>query len=332
VSGSLTTFGIGSEVTYGTAVNTTKYFEITKEDIKGSYSRQQAAALSASYVDRSDRYAIAKKGASGSVDIEVLSKGFGHWLRFMMGTVNTTGPAETSAYTHTGTIGSLYGDAFTAQVGRATLDGTIKPWTYEGGKVTDFSFSNQVDQTLQCSIGMDFEAESSPDSPTGAYALQTATNVAGAEVLAWQGGTITVGGSTIDISEINVKCDNALNVDRFYINSAASKKEPTQDGKRAITWSFKTPYTDNTFWKKVSTATASGANAQIVATWSGLTLLGTTIYPSLTLTIPVARFDEGGPVVDGPGMLDTTFTGVGLYDGTNSALTVAYVSGDTTVL
>jgi hypothetical protein len=332
VSGSLTTFGIGTEVTYGTAVNVNKFFEITKEDIKGNYTRQQAAALSAAYVDRSDRYAVARKGASGSVDIEVLSKGFGHWLRFMMGTVNTTGPAETSAYTHTGTIGNLYSDAFTVQVGRATLDGTVKPWTYEGGKVTDFSFQNQVDQTLSCSIGMDFEAESQPDSPTGAYALQTVTLPTGAEVLAWQGGTITVAGSTVDISEISVKCDNSLNVDRFYINSAASKKEPTQDGKRAITWSFKTPYADNTFWKKVAAATNSGAVGTIHAVWSGLNLLGTTIYPSLTLDIPVARFDEGGPNVDGPGQIDQTFTGVGLYDGTNSALSVAYVSGDTTVL
>jgi len=332
MSGSLTTFGIGNETTYGTAVNVNKFFEITKEDIKGNYTRQQAAALSAAYVDRSDRYAVARKGASGSVDIEVLTKGFGNWLRYMMGTVATTGPAETSAYTHIGTVGSLFGDCFTCQVGRATLDGTIKPWTYEGGKVTDFSFSNQVDQTLQCSISLDFETESSPDSPTGAYALQTNVPVTGAEVLAWQGGTITIAGSTVDISEFSVKCDNALNTERFYINSAASKKEPTQDGKRAITWSAKTPYADNNFWKKVASATASGAVGVISAKWTGLTLLGTTIYPSLQIDIPVARFDEGGPSVDGPGMIDQSFSGVGLYDGTNSPLTITYVTGDATVL
>jgi Phage tail tube protein len=332
MSGSLTTFGIGTESTYGTAVNVTKFFEITKEDVKGNYSRQQAAALSAAYVDRSDRYAVAHKGASGNVDIEVLSKGFGNWLRFLLGTTNTTGPAETSAYTHTGTIGSLFGDNFTCQIGRATLDGTVKPWTYEGGKVTDFSFQNQVDQTLSCSIGMDFETESNPDTPTGAYVLATNIPVTGAEVLAWQGGTISIAGATVDISEFSVKCDNALNVDRFYINSAASKKEPNQDGKRAITWSVKTPYVDNGFWKKVASATNAGATAIISAQWTGLTLLGTTIYPSLKIDIPVARFDEGGPAVDGPGAIEQTFTGVGLYDGTNSALTVTYVSADTTIL
>lgn len=332
MSGSLTTFGIGSETTYGTAVNVNKFFEITSESLKGNYTRQQAAALSAAYVDRSDRYGIARKGAAGAVDIEVLTKGFGNWLRFLTGAVTTTGPAEVSAYTHTATIGNLFGDNFTAQVGRATADGTLVPWTYEGGKVTDYTFSNAVDQTLKCSIGLDFETESSPTSPSGAYALQTNVPVTGAEVLAWQGGTISIAGSAADISEFSVKVDNALKVDRFYINSAASKKEPTQDGKRAVTFSAKTPYTNNTFWQKVSSATAAGATAVISAQWTGLTLLGTTIYPSLKIDIPVARFDDGGPAVGGPSMIDQTFSGVGLYDGTNSAITLTYVSGDTTVL
>lgn len=332
MSGSLTTFGIGSESTYGTAVNVNKFFEISKEDLKGNYTRQQADALSASFVDRADRYSIAHKGASGSVDVEVLTKGFGNWLRFMFGTVGTSGPVESSAYTHTATIGELFGDTFTAQVGRSTVDGVIKPWTYEGGKVTDFSFDNAVDGTLKSSIGMDFERESSPDVPTGAYQLQTNVPVVGAEVLAWQGGTITIAGEVTDISEFSVKVDNGLNVDRFYINAAASKKEPTQDGKRQITWNFKTPYQSNSFWKKVAAATASGATGEIVGTWTGLTLLGSTVYPSLTLTIPVARFDEGGPAVDGASMIEQTFSGVGLYDGTNSPITAEYVSGDATVL
>ena len=332
MSGSLTTFGIGAESIYGTPVNVSNFFEITKEDLKGNYTRQQADALSASYVDRADRYGIAAKGASGSVDIEILTKGFGNWFRFLTGTVATSGPAEASAYTHVATIADLYGDIFTAQVGRGQIDGTVRPWTYEGGKVTDFSFSNQVDQTLKCSIGMDFEKESSPDSPSGAYQLQTVTPVSGAEVLAWQGGLITIAGEVMDISEISVKVDNSLNVDRFYINTQSSKKEPVQDGKRKITVTFKTPYASNSLWKKVSAATASGATGTISAQWTGLTLLGTTIYPSFKIDIPVFRFDEGGPAVDGPGMIDQSFNGVGLYDGTNSPISLTYVSGDATVL
>lgn len=332
MSGSLTTFGIGAETVYGTAVTVNRFFEITSEDIKGAYTRQRSNALSAAYVDRADRYGIAHKGASGGVTLDVLTKGFGNWFRFMTGDVATSGPAETAAYTHTATVGNLFGDSFTCQVGRATVDGTVKPWTYEGGKVTDFTLSNSVDNTLSCQIGMDFEAESQPDTPTGAYALAANVPVTGAEVLAWQGGTISIAGVVADVSEVSVKVDNQLKTDRFYINSAASKKEPVQDGKRAITFSVRTPYADNTFWKKVASATAAGATATLSAQWTGLTLLGTTIYPSLRIDIPVARFDEGAINVGGPGMLEQTISGVGLYDGSTSPLTLTYVSGDTSVL
>jgi hypothetical protein len=58
----------------------------------------------------------------------------------------------------------------------------------------------------------------------------------------------------------------------------------------------------------------------------------TTKYPTLEIVIPVARFDEGGPTVDGPSMLEQSFSGVGLYDGTTSPISILYTSQDVTVL
>jgi len=332
MSGSLTQFGIGKETVYGTAVPLTKWYEVISEDFTGTYERTQAEALSAAFVDRADRFAIFNKGAKGTVELEPLTKGFGSWLAYMMGTMVTTGPTETVVYTHTGTIGNLFDKMLTVQVGRSDESGTLRPWTYEGGKVTEYEFSNSVDETLRCSIGMDFEKEYNPDAPAGNYVLGTNVPVTGAEVLSAAGGVITIGGTSVEIDDLSIKVDNALNVDRYYINQAQGKKQPIQDGKREIEFSFKTSYVDNTFWEKVSSATIAGSYAQVVATWSGLTLLGSTIYPNLKITIPVARFDEGGPTVEGPGMLEQTFSGKGLYDGTLSAMTVAYQSADVTVL
>lgn len=331
MSGNLTQFGIGKETVYGTAVAVTKFFEIMSEDFTGVYERVQAEALSAAFVDRSDRFGIYHKGAKGTVELEPLTKGFGNWLHYMLGNMTTTGPTETTVYTHTGTVANLFDKMLTVQVGRSDESGTLRPWTYEGGKVTDFEFSNSVDQTLRCSIGMDFEKESNPDAPAGAYILQTNVPVTGAEVLTSAGGTIDIGG-LIEADDVSIKVDNALNVDRYYINQTAAKKQPLQDGKRMIEWSFKTSYINNNFWEKVASTTIAGTHAQLIAKWSGLTLLGSTIFPNLTITIPVARFDEGGPTVEGPSMLEQTFSGKGLYDGTNSAITVAYQSADVTQL
>jgi tail tube protein len=339
MSGSLTRFGIGKETTYGTAVAVTKSFEIMSEDFAGMYERVQAEALSGSYVDRADRFSISNKGASGSVTFEPLTKDFGNWLAFMLGQVATTGPVETAAYTHTGTVASLSGKNLTVQVLRADETDTLRPWTYEGGKVTNFEFSNSVDQTLRVQIGMDFEKESNPDAPAGVYAgtaLAGIANTANANVFTWQEGTITVGGTAYDLSEVTIGVDNALNTDRYFINaSTPGKREPRQDGKREITWSFTSTYADNTFWEKVSSATIAGSYASLSAKWVGLVAIpGTTtpLYPCIEVLIPVARFDEGGPNVDGESQLEQSFSGVGLYDGTNSPISIIYKTQDSTVL
>jgi Phage tail tube protein len=337
MSGSLTKLGIGTEgANYGTAVAVTKPFEIISEDIRGTYPRLQAESLSSGYVDRSDRFVVNNKGARGTINMEPLTVGFANWLAFMMGTVVTTGPTESTVYTHTATMGNLTGKSLTVQILRYPSGGVVQPWTYEGGKVVSFDLSNSVDQTLRCSIGMDFELESNADAPAGVYthtALAALTAPAGAQIFNWQGGYVSIGGAQVEVSEISVRVDNALNVDRYFISqSPAGKKEPVQDGKRMVEWSFKTPYVDNTYWEKVASATIAGTHATLVGRWSGLTLLGSTLYPTLEITIPVARFDEGGPVVEGPSFLDQTFTGRGLWDGTNSPVTIVAKSADVTVL
>lgn len=335
--GSLARFGIGKETTYGTAVAVTDSFEIMSEDFAGKYERTNAEALSGSYVMRADRFSVNRKGAEGSVTLEPLTRGFASWLAFMMGSVASTGPVETAAYTHTGTINSLSGKNLTVQVLRPDETDVLRPWTYEGGKVTSYEFSNSVDQTLRCTINLDFENESNPDAPAGVYAgtalaaLPTAPT--GANVFVWDQGTITVGGTAYDISEVTIGVDNSMNTDRYFIRQGASKREPVQDGKREITWSFTTTYADNNFWEKVSSATATGSYAALQAKWVGLTAIpGTTtpLYPCITIDIPIARFDEGGPNVDGDGMLEQQFSGVGLYDGTTSPITITYKSQDAT--
>jgi hypothetical protein len=339
MSGSLARFGIGKETTYGTAVAVTESFEIMSEDFAGKYERTNAEALSGSYVMRADRFSVNRKGAEGSVTLEPLTRGFGAWLNWLTGAVATTGPVETAAYTHTATINNLFGKNITAQVLRPDEGDVLRPWTYEGGKVMSYEFSNSVDQTLRCSITLDFEQESNPDSPAGVYAgtalAALPTSPTGANVFVWDQGTVSIGGTAFDISEVTIGVDNSLNADRYFIRQGATKKEPVQDGKRNITWSFKTTYPDNNFWEKVSSATVAGSYATLQAKWVGLIAIpGTTtpLYPCITIDIPVARFDEGGPKVDGDGMLEQQFSGVGLYDGTTSPITITYKSQDTTVL
>lgn len=337
MSGSLTQFGIGKETVYGTEVVATKFFEIMTEDIKGNYQRVQAEALSSYYVDRADRFGVAAKGAAGSVALEPLTKGFGSWLKWMMGDLTSTARSapDAAAVDHVAPVGNLFGDNITVQVGRAQVDGTIKPWTYGGGKVTGWELSNQVDQTLRANISMDFARESSPASPTGAFVLATPALPTGADIFMWQSAVLTYNAVSMTLPEFSVRMDNQLNVERFFLGQAGIKKEPSQDGKRSIEFSFRSSYDDYTYWNKVASATNAGTYASLTAKWLGLTAIpGTTapVFPTIQVTIPVARLDEGAPNVAGAGMLEQAVTGRGLYDGTNPALTLTYTSIDTGAL
>ena len=76
--------------------------------------------------------------------------------------------------------------------------------------------------------------------------------------------------------------------------------------------------------------TRAGALAAITATWKGPTLLGSTIYPEFSVSIPAGRFDEWSGATEGTDAITQELSGVVRYDGTNSPVTVTYKSADTT--
>jgi len=138
MSGFLGQLGVKDEVTYGTLVTPDRFFEFLSEGLAAETGRVESPGIRAgTRVLRSDRRVPYINGVTGSIELDVLSLGWSWWLKHMLGTVATTGPAETSVYTHTGTVGDLTGDFFTLQVGVPQIGGaTITPKTVTGCKVT----------------------------------------------------------------------------------------------------------------------------------------------------------------------------------------------------
>jgi len=317
--------GIVNEVTYGTPVTVTKFYEFNQESITETESRTEGDPLRVgTYVKRNDRFTPYFGGAAGSLQMDVMTKGFGYWLVHMFGQVATTGPVETSVYTHTGSMAELFGDMFTLQVARPFHpSGTVQQFTYSGGKVTKWQLSNSVDGNLVADLDLDFQ------NVDTAIALATASYPTGMENFTWAGGVVTVGGAAFDITEFSASCDNGLDTGRRQIRANTLKKEPT-GGRREVSWSMKADFQGMTQRTLAHAVTRAGALAQIVATWNGPTLLGSTLFPKLVLTIPAARFDSWKAANDKPVGLDQELSGVGLFDGTNSAVSLAYSSADVT--
>jgi hypothetical protein len=315
-----------TESVYGTPVTPDLTFEFNSEGIEESYGRTEGDPLrNATFVKRNDRFTPYFSGAAGPVEMDVMTKGFGFWLKHMLGQVATTGPTETTVYTHTATMADLFGKSYTLQVARPFHpSGTVQPFTYEGGKVTEWELANSVDGNLVATLGTDFQ------QVLTATALATAAYPASMENLTWAGGVVTIGGTQVPITEISVKGNNGLNVDRRFINGTTDKAEPT-GGRREVSFSLSCDFDTLTQRNRAAGTTRAAALAAIVATWTGPTLLGSTIYPSLQVSIPAARFDEWKAANEGPEGITQELSGVGLFDGTNSAVSIVYKSADTSV-
>jgi hypothetical protein len=318
--------GVKDEVTYGTQVTVDRFFEFDSESISDDFRRTEGDPLrvGGEGVIRSDRSTPYYGGASGTVSMAVLTKGFGWWLKHMLGTEATTGPAETVVYTHVGTLGSLQGDMFTLQVNRPfNPSGTNQAFTFSGGKVTEWTLSNTAEENLMLEVNCDFAAA------TTGTALATASYPTAMENFSWAGGVVSIGGSAYDVTDFSVTGNNGMNVDRRQIRGNTTKKEPTT-GRRDVTFSLTADFDSLANRNRAAATTRAGTLAAISAVWTGPTLLGTTLYPIVQVDIPAARFDAWAGAVEGPDAINQTLSGVGRWDGTNSAVTITMKNADTT--
>src|SRR5690606_23894586 len=115
---------------------------------------------------------------------------------------------------------------------------------------------------------------------------QNASYASGAELMTYAGGTISINGSPVDVYECSVSIENNLKTDAYVIRKGEMKKEPYQDAKREVTFSVTVPFESMTHYNRIASATAAGAITSLELKWEGPTLLGSTIYPSLTISIP----------------------------------------------
>lgn len=317
--------GVKAEVTYGTAVVVDRFFEYDSESIEDSFNRTEGDPLRVGSSDiRSDRSTPWYGGASGNVSMAVLTKGFGFWMPHMLGgAVVTTGPVD-SKYTHTFGHGELFGKSFTAQFNRPFHpSGTDQPFTFEGGKVTEWTLSNSVDDNLMLELGLDFEQVST------ATGLASASYPASMDNFTWAGGAVTVGGVAFDITEFSLKRDNGQDTERQQIRGNTDKKEPTSS-RRSGEFSLKADFDSLTQRTRAASAVRATTHAAIVATWTGPVLIGAASYPTFTVTIPAARFDTWKGATEGTDAIEQELSGVVRYDGTNSPITIAVGSSEAT--
>lgn len=322
----LSQVGVAKETTFATPATVTRFFEFVSEGIKPVVGRVESKGIRAgARVFRDDRSQPVAKGAAGSLEFEVPTKGFGFWLEHMLGAV-ATGAVVDANYTHTATVASLYGKGVTAQVGRPfNPSGTVQPFTASGGKVTSWALSLEKEGLLSCSLDLDFATH------TTATALATASYPATFTQFPWSSAGVTIGGTSVCVTKFEVKCDNGLATDNYMICNSTQKHEPVEGGLRKIEWSAECEFSDMTQVNRVLSATRTGMLTPIVATFIGPEIHGGTTLPQLQLTMPAARVDDGLPEVKGTDPLMLSLSGIATDDGTaTTACQITYRTTDST--
>lgn len=314
MSGYLGQFAVKTESVVGTAVTVDRPFEVSSAAIKAQPKRIEIPTIRAGarfmrhrppYVD----------GASGSIEMPILTKGFGWWLKHMLGT-SATGALVDSAYTHTGTIG-VPTTAFTAQTGVPRTSGAaVTAQTAAGGKLTDWEISCAGGSYLMFKANADFM------SWTDDTALVTPLTYPTAEAMTFIRGSITVDASPVISDSFSFKFGQNLETDRRGIG--LGKREAKVNGLGTGSLDLEIDFEDDALVDKINSSTQTGATSAVVITIEHPALIGATSRPKLVITLPAIMWDGDIPSLDS--VERTKFPVKGTF--TDSALSIAYTSVD----
>lgn len=336
VHGTISSSHYGSTVA-GTAVTPApaRFTSFISENVKLIPDRNESVAVGANRrVQSSTRGAIGKRSAAGDVKIEVESKGFGFWLKHLVGPVVTTGPTD-SLFTHTASwptgapvTNGRMGKSFNLQTPVVPVGGIQSELvkTCLGGKVSGWEFNFATGELLTITVHTVFQ-----DLKRN-IVKAAATYAANPELLSFAGGTVVVGGATWDtVTSGSLKVDLGLKLDRWFTRANVRMKEPAEQTMAVITLDLDGEFTDvMTAYDQIEAAAYADTMAAINLAFVGSVLVGASSVASLTFNMAVARLDGDTPTTDGPVLPVQHVTAVAKFDGTNSPLTAAYASADST--
>jgi hypothetical protein len=306
-SGLAAQIGIGVESTVGTAATPTRFYEFNDESIAMTIERIESEGLrTGNRVLRSDRYASGQKAIEGSFSMDMTADNTAILFKHALGAVATAG-----SYVHTCTMSDPFGLGLTIEVGRPGNDGTVRAFTYAGCKINTLDLSVSVGELLSAEFGViGTTAETIGTVTAASYASSL-------ELLHFAGAAITVAGTAYPCKDFSLSVNNGLTGDRFVLGSQVAQ-QPIASSLAEVTGSLTAEFVDATAYNRVLNAT----HAAVVATFTDST------GDSITVTVPVARFDGDTPSVGGPDILDQTLNFKGLFNGTDSPVTIAVANGD----
>lgn len=349
-SGLCSQFGLVAETTVGTGVTVNRFHPV--RSFRPNHTTKVATSeglRSCGKAITDDRTVLVGRAATADVELEVLSKGFGLIFKHLMGgSTAATQIGTTGVYRQVATVGDLTGLSLTMQAGFPESYGsaTVRPYTYRGGKFTQWEFAASPSQSGGLLImrgTVDFW------DWTNGTALAAASYPTGLEPFRWGGDgtvlfmeakiggtvdttagltTITGGTAIKGLRGISVKGQTPLRTDRDNAGGAGIKSEQLENGFRMITAELDVEFADRTQLNDLQDAYTSTA---LELVFRGANLTGGR-PPIFSIIMPIVKL-AGSPEISGPDLLNNKFTATAYLDntGTHPLTQFVYESTDAAV-
>lgn len=328
-SGLSAQLGVSKETVYGTYVAPTKFYEMIKEELQKERSIVQGGGLAAGrFAQLGSQRVTANESGSGSFEMSVPLATFGLILQQLMGgTVTPVQQGATTAYLQTIPLVDTAGKSLTVQVGKPSADGTVNPYTYLGGKITQAEFSCGKDEFLSAKLDMDFKRVVETETLATASYPTTTTTHNFSKMFVKIGASVGAAANLAGVTKFSLTIGRKMKTDRYYANGDGLKNEPITndfvDVKGTIEADFMTKADLADRW-------ASGAGFALV--WEFVdALIATPYFSTIRFELPLCYLDGETPSVDGPDVLNGSFPFTVQSNGTDPVVTVKYTSTDVTV-
>lgn len=317
--------GIAAESSYGTFAAPSRFPEFNKESLVLKKTTAQSAGIAAGrLMARSDRRVVTQRQAAGAVELEVTNKGFGLWLQSLMGTtVTPVQQATTTAYLQTHALADTAGKSLTIQKGVPLTTGVVVDKTFVGCKIISAEFSCEAGGMLVATFEID--GKDCDETQTLAAASYPARSPFHFGQMGVKAGAFGAETALDGVRKMSLKIERPQAVDRFYANSSALKAEPISSDLVKVTGTIEQDHVATTL---DDLHTSDGATS-IVWEFIGPTI-ESTYAETFRAKLPAIKLDDTPPVVEGYGVVRTSFGFTALYDGTNP-VALEYLSTDTVV-
>jgi len=316
---------LAKESTYGTWEAPTRSFEALVDDWKKEQAQLESNGMrTGRQTTRSDRRKQIPLGGSGSLQLDLLNKGFGLLLEGILPV--TTGPtqvAATTAYQQThSTDDDGSADSYSIQVWRPYADNSgIEEFSHAGCVPTSWKLAQPSEDLAKLEIAYDFQSVSYDE------AAATPAYPANSDPFCWPDAKVTIDGTDFDeVLSFELNGDLGMRTDRRYLQASALKKAPKRAGVPTYTGQMDADWVKTEFYDDF----VAGTIVPVIFTWeiAGDSIESGQDYQFIA-TCQACQFDGDSPTVGTDSAPSQSLPFKVLHDGTNPAVVFSLKTTDT---